>query len=359
MTSLQGFYRIESKLHGYIGLDGFPKPTDELTPVVKVGNVFKHGIFSIILAPDQLTYYISLVGIAQGYLPMQYYTRDVKEKLYARVPGDVEPQSWFILKNSTDDSYMIVRSDNHAHWELSSSKPGTQVEVEGGHHTDEIIKIIDSVIKAKVPLSETNSAKINQNAFWKLVKVTDVGGLPLKTGRYSIQNAENGPISRGPEPKIVGSEAPVVKSVDPAYWGINRIGGYEYEVTFLGDSASAQGDGRPANERNKKLFLTSGSRPERWLIHPLIIPNVYMIFSLWSANAGGHWQLEDSKVGTQVTVDHEHPVFGPIKNDIQQLLGQGGLETDAGKSLFAHKIASFDADSELPDNDCFWVIVPT
>ena len=92
-----------------------------------------------------------------------------------------------------------------------------QVEVEGGHHTNEIIKIIDSVIRDKVPLSEAYSAKINQDAFWKLVKVTDVGGLPLKTGRYSIQNAENGPISRGPEPKIVGSEAPVVKSVDPAY----------------------------------------------------------------------------------------------------------------------------------------------
>jgi len=357
MASFQGFYRIENKFHGFVGLDSMPKPGEDLAPVVKVGNIFKHGIFSILLAPDKVTYHISLVGIAQGYLPMQYYTEDVREKLFARRPGGFDPQSWFIVQNTTDDSYMIVRSDNHAHWELSSSKPGTQVEVEGGHHSHDIIKIIEGVIKDKVPLSKEHVAKINQNAFWKLSKVTDMGGKPLKSGPYAIQNAENGPITRGlaaPE-----SNAPVVSSSVPAYWGINRIGGYEYEVTFLGDSASAQGNARPANELKHKLFLMQNSaRPERWLIHPLIIPNVYMVFSLLSRNPGGHWQLESSEPDTQVTVDHEHPVFTPFKDRVKKLLSEGALETEAGNSLLAQVVASFDADSELPDNDCFWVIVP-
>ena len=39
---------------------------------------------------------------------MQYYTRDVDGKLYARVPGGLQPQSWFILENTTDNSYMYV-----------------------------------------------------------------------------------------------------------------------------------------------------------------------------------------------------------------------------------------------------------
>ena len=90
-----------------------------------------------------------------------------------------------------------------------------QVEVEGGHHSHDVIKIIEGVIKDKVPLSKEHVAKINQNAFWKLSKVTDMGGKPLKSGPYAIQNAENGPITRGlaaPE-----SNAPVVSSSIPAY----------------------------------------------------------------------------------------------------------------------------------------------
>ena len=39
---------------------------------------------------------------------MQYYTEDVREKLFARRPGGFDPQSWFIVQNTTDNSYMYV-----------------------------------------------------------------------------------------------------------------------------------------------------------------------------------------------------------------------------------------------------------
>lgn len=91
-----------------------------------------------------------------------------------------------------------------------------QVLCEGGHG-DDTTKTIDTIIRDNVPLSQ-HASKINQNAFWNLIPVTNMGGQPLETGYYSIMNVANGPISHGPESAEaqLGSVAPVVSSSSPA-----------------------------------------------------------------------------------------------------------------------------------------------
>jgi len=351
MAQLQGFFKIENKVHGAIGPANYTGIPEEKIPIVRAKNLLTTGIFSIVLAPDSKTFLISLIATLKGFLPGQHDTVNYGGKLYARVPGGVEPQRWFILRNVTDDTYVILSAEDHAHWELSDNLPGTQVLVKGG---DELKTILKDVVAGKKQLSEYAS-KINEDVFWKLTRISELVPKPLPSGRYRIENVRNGPIQA--DVKLL-PDIPVVSGPNAAVWDISRLIGtrdllytiHKVEYTSVGPES-----GRPANEINEKLWLPQYSaRPDEWLVIPLQVPNTYIILR---ATFPAHWSLESNRPGTQVSVKQE---VGPLlpKSDTPSAGGAApfarGVASFAGRAAFLAELGATE-DEDIPD-DSFWLI---